>query len=40
MFVGTVLIASLAVTGIQRRAPVGDGGRLRLLLARLRPSAG
>jgi ribose transport system permease protein len=40
MFVGTVLIASLAVTGIQRRAPVGAGGRLRLLLARLRPSAG
>lgn len=40
MFVGIVLIASLAVTGIQRRAPVSDGGRLRLLLARLRPSEG
>ncbi len=38
MFVGVVLIASLAVTGIQRRATVGDGGRLRLLLAKLRPS--
>jgi ribose transport system permease protein len=40
MFVGVVLIASLAVTGIQRRATVGDRGRLRLLLARLRPSQG
>jgi ribose transport system permease protein len=38
MFVGVVLIASLAVTGLQRRASVGDGGRLRTLLARLRPS--
>lgn len=40
MFVGIVLIASLAVTGIQRRATVGEPGRLRLLLARLRPSEG
>ncbi len=38
MFVGVVLIASLAVTGLQRRATVGDAGRFRLLLARLRPS--
>ncbi len=38
MFVGVVLIASLAVTGIQRRATVDAPGRLRLLLARLRPS--
>ena len=28
MFVGVVLIASLAVTGIQRRASVGDAGRV------------
>ena len=40
MFVGVVLIASLAVTGIQRRATVGAPGRLRLLLARLRPTEG
>ncbi len=40
MFVGIVLIASLAVTGIQRRATVGDAGRLSLLLRRLRPSSG
>jgi ribose transport system permease protein len=40
MFVGVVLIASLAVTGIQRRADAGDRGRLRLLLARLRPTEG
>ncbi|HEV3053352.1 MAG TPA: hypothetical protein VGX45_01765, partial [Solirubrobacteraceae bacterium] len=40
MFVGAVLIASLAVTGIQRRATSGDAGRLSLLLARLRPSSG
>jgi ribose transport system permease protein len=39
MFVGAVLIASLAVTGIQRRATVGDPGRLSLLLRRLRPSS-
>ena len=40
MFVGVVLIASLAVTGIQRRATVGAPGGLRLLLARLRPTEG
>jgi ribose transport system permease protein len=40
MFVGVVLIASLAVTGIQRRATVGDGGKLRVLIARLRPTEG
>ncbi len=40
MFVGVVLIAALAVTGIQRRSTVGDGGRLQALLARLRPSEG
>jgi ribose transport system permease protein len=38
MFVGVVLIASLGLTGLQRRASVGDAGRLRLLLRRLRPS--
>jgi ribose transport system permease protein len=38
MFVGVVLIASLALTGLQRRASGGDAGRLRLLLRRLRPS--
>jgi ribose transport system permease protein len=38
MFVGVVLIASLAVTGLQRRATVGSGGRIRLLIDRLRPS--
>jgi ribose transport system permease protein len=40
MFVGIVLIASLAVTGIQRRATAGDGGTLRSLLTKLRPSEG
>ena len=40
MFVGIVLIASLAATGIQRRSTVGATGGLRLLLARLRPTAG
>jgi ribose transport system permease protein len=40
MFVGVVLIASLALTGVQRRAIVGDGGRLRALLHRVRPSHG
>jgi ribose transport system permease protein len=40
MFVGVVLIASLAVTGLQRRATIGEPGRFRLLLARLRPSEG
>ena len=40
MFVGIVLIASLAATGIQRRSTVGAPGGLRLLLARLRPTAG
>jgi ribose transport system permease protein len=40
MFVGVVLIASLALTGIQRRAIVGHGGRVRSLLHRLRPSHG
>ena len=38
MFVGVVLIASLAVTGIQRRATVGDSGRIRSVWQRLRPS--
>jgi ribose transport system permease protein len=38
MFVGVVLIASLAVTGLQRRATTGSSGRIRLLIARLRPS--
>ncbi len=38
MFVGVVLIASLAVTGVQRRAVVGSGGRLRALLHRVRPT--
>jgi ribose transport system permease protein len=37
MFVGAVLIASLAVTGIQRRSVV-QGGRAQWLLRRLRPS--
>jgi ribose transport system permease protein len=40
MFVGVVLIASLALTGVQRRASVGDGGTLRTLIRRLRPSEG
>jgi ribose transport system permease protein len=40
MFVGVVLIASLALTGVQRRASVGDAGRLRLLWRRLRPNEG
>ena len=39
MFVGVVLIASLAVTGIQRRATVDSPGRLRLVWERLRPSS-
>jgi len=36
MFVGVVLIASLAVTGIQRRAVTGSDGRLRVLLQRVK----
>jgi ribose transport system permease protein len=36
MFVGVVLIASLAVTGLQRRATATTGGRR--LLRRRRPS--
>ena len=40
MFVGAVLIASLAVTGIQRRATSGDSGRLRSLWSTLRSGAG
>jgi ribose transport system permease protein len=40
MFVGVVLIASLAVTGIQRRATLESGGRLRSAWQRLRPTAG
>jgi ribose transport system permease protein len=39
LFVGFVLIASLAVTGIQRRATLASAGRLQSLLRRLRPSA-
>lgn len=39
MFVGVVLIASLAVTGIQRRNSGGHGGKLHMLLARRRPVA-
>jgi ribose transport system permease protein len=38
LFVGFVLIASLAVTGIQRRATLASAGRLQSLLRRLRPS--
>ena len=38
MFVGVVLIASLAVTGIQRRATVDAPGRLSTLVRRLRAS--
>jgi ribose transport system permease protein len=38
MFVGAVLIASLAVTGIQRRATVESGGRIRSVWRTLRPS--
>ena len=34
MFVGVVLIASLAVTGVQRRGAAGMRGRLRLALGR------
>jgi len=34
MFVGVVLIASLAVTGVQRRGAAGMRGRLRLVLGR------
>lgn len=40
MFVGVVLIASLAVTGIQRRSTSADPGRLRALWAALRSGAG
>jgi ribose transport system permease protein len=40
MFVGAVLIASLAVTGLQRRATAGDAGRFRSLWQRLRPTTG
>jgi len=40
MFVGAVLIASLAVTGIQRRSVTGSPGRLRSLLQRFRAVAG
>jgi ribose transport system permease protein len=40
MFVGVVLIASLALTGLQRRASVGNAGRIQGLLQRLRPSEG
>jgi ribose transport system permease protein len=40
MFVGVVLIASLAVTGIQRRAVAGSGGWLSALLRRARPATG
>jgi ribose transport system permease protein len=36
MFVGVVLIASLAVTGIQRRATGASEGRVRLMWQRLR----
>ena len=36
MFVGVVLIASLAVTGIQRRADTGSVGRLRTFVQRFR----
>jgi ribose transport system permease protein len=36
MFVGVVLLASLAVTGIQRRSSTGDPGRLRSLWQALR----
>ena len=39
MFVGLVLIASLAVTGIQRRASVGDGGRFRTCSAACKRAA-
>jgi ribose transport system permease protein len=40
MFVGVVLIASLAVTGIQRRSTTGTEGKKHFSLARLRGSAG
>jgi ribose transport system permease protein len=36
MFVGVVLIASLAVTGVQRRAAGAGGGRVRLIWQKLR----
>jgi len=39
MFVGVVLIASLAVTGIQRRGTGASSGRAALLWRRLRPSS-
>ena len=38
MFVGVVLIASLAVTGIQRRSTGAGTGRVALLWRRLRPT--
>ena len=34
MFIGVVLIASLAVTGVQRRGAAGTRGHLRLVLGR------
>jgi ribose transport system permease protein len=40
MFVGVVLIASLAVTGIQRRSSSADTGRLRSLWQTLRSGGG
>jgi ribose transport system permease protein len=40
MFVGVVLIASLAVTGIQRRATGASAGKGRLVLQRLRLRSG
>ncbi len=39
MFVGVVLIASLAVTGIQRRSTGAGSGRAALLWRRMRPTA-
>jgi ribose transport system permease protein len=40
MFVGVVLIASLAVTGIQRRSTSAEPGRVRTLWTALRSGAG
>ena len=40
MFVGVVLIASLAVTGVQRRATGASAGKGRLVLQRLRLRSG
>ena len=40
MFVGVVLIASLAVTGIQRRASGGGDGRVVLIWRKLRAATG